>query len=134
MESLNGKMIPIAAAKKTETEGRPVAVDWALSKEKWEETQQSGKKADDIEETAEQDNASISSSSDNEVTNASGSNGELDEDEDRDNEHVELDKKSEGIIDEDIPAKPKLPSVDVGSTLFIRNLPFETTEAELNLL
>jgi nucleolar protein 4 len=36
--------------------------------------------------------------------------------------------------EEEKPVKPVLPAVEEGSTLFIRNVPFEVTEEELRTL
>jgi nucleolar protein 4 len=110
MDGINGKPIiraPDAAnamgkgkGKKVEVgEGRLVAVDWAMSKEKYQE------RAREDEEKKQE------------------------EEEEAEEEDVEM---AEDVEEE--PAKPKLPTTDVGSTLFIRNLPFETTEHELGTL
>lgn len=118
MEKVNGTVIKTSGGK----EGRPVAVDWALSKDKWEETQKDKEPVKDVKPDikTEDDDESDESGSDDE---------ESDEDEDEDKPDVEMQEK-----DEEEPAKPQLPAVDVGSTLFIRNLPFETTEQELGAL
>ena len=36
--------------------------------------------------------------------------------------------------DEEAPVKPTLPDTDVGTTLFIRNVPYDATEDELRTL
>jgi len=130
MEAVNGKVIKKAGGKaKAQGEGRPVAVDWALSKEKWEETQQPAK-GEPKEGSISASESSASSEDDSDSGESSSSNTTK--------EDVEMDGMekggSDGPNDDDEAVKPQLPSVDVGSTLFIRNLPFETTEQELNTL
>ena len=121
MEKINGTVIKTSGAKEGK-EGRPVAVDWALSKDKWEETQK-GKEGEvkDIKPDIKAEDGSDDSGSDSD-----SDSDEEDEDEEEDKPDVDM--------EEEEPVKPKLPTVDVGSTLFIRNLPFETTEQELGEL
>jgi len=131
MENVNGQVIKKVGGKaKVDAEGRPVAVDWALSKEKWEETQKPAK--GDVPEASASSSAS-GSSSENGEENVESASGSGDEDGD-----VDMDEGSDedmnGETKDVVPVKPQLPAVDVGSTLFIRNLPFETTEQELNTL
>ena len=115
MESVNGTVIKTSGGK----EGRPVAVDWALSKDKWEETQKDKEPVKDVKPDIKTEEESDESDSDDEDDDSG------DEEEDEDKPDVEMEEE---------PAKPQLPAVDVGSTLFIRNLPFETTEQELGAL
>ena len=135
MEAINGKVIPKAApagsqkgkAKAVETEGRPVAVDWALSKDQWEK--EKGKN----EETKAAESGSDSGSDSEE--DSSDSSDEDSEDGSTDDEEQDGDvTMAEETEEVEEPVKPTLPTVDVGSTLFIRNLPFEVTEQELNTL
>ncbi|KAK4684518.1 nucleolar protein 4, partial [Tremellales sp. Uapishka_1] len=130
MEGVNGKVIKkIGAEKKKDEdkkEGRPVAVDWALSKEKWKETQ--GEK--------EEKKAEASGSEDEDEESGSGSDSEDDGegDENDDDEDAEKEEDADGDVAMEEPVKPQLPAVEAGSTLFIRNLPFEATEQELGTL
>lgn len=80
---------------------RTVAVDWALSKKDWE------KKA---EET------------DGEETEKEAETEEEDEKSESENDDEE---------DEEEATKPALPEPEEGTTLFIRNLPYQATEIEL---
>jgi nucleolar protein 4 len=124
MEKINGSVIKTTGAVGKEAkEGRPVAVDWALSKDKWEETQK-GKEGDakDIKPDIKSEDGSDDSGSDS------------DSDSDSDEKDEDEEDKPDIEMEEEEPVKPKLPTVDVGSTLFIRNLPFETTEQELGEL
>lgn len=94
-----------------EIKDRKIAVDWALSKEKFEEAKaQEEPKAEQEEEKEE-------------------SSDEDDDEEVGENEDDEVDVIMED--EEEKPVKPTLPAVEEGSTLFIRNLPFEATEEEL---
>ena len=122
MAEVNGKVIKKTGGK--EGEGRQVAVDWALSKEKWQEAQ----KKDVGEEVQEEG----SGSSESDERSSSVSTGSGDDSTHEEGGAMSVDKEER--VDESEPVKPHLPSVDVGSTLFIRNLPFETTEQELNTL
>ncbi|KAL1408493.1 RNA recognition motif-containing protein [Vanrija albida] len=151
MEAVNGKAItraPDAAVAKGKKgreaakarkvdDDRLVAVDWALSKDKWQETQpKEEEKKEEAEESGSESEGEASGSGSGSGSE-SGEEGSDDEDEEEDNdEDVEM---AEGDEDEDedeeeAPIKPRLPDTDVGSTLFIRNLPFETTEQELGTL
>lgn len=123
MEAINGTVLKTSGA--AGKEGRPVAVDWALSKDKWQETQK-GKEGDGEKDVKpEIKTEADASGSDSDGSSASSDEGEEDEDENE--------KEDKPDVEEE-PVKPKLPTVDVGSTLFIRNLPFETTEQELGEL
>jgi nucleolar protein 4 len=101
-----------------EIKERKIAVDWALSKEKFEEAkaqEEPKAAAEDAEEEEEE-----------------GSSDEETEDEDAEVEENEDDDVDVIMEDqEEKPVKPTLPAVEEGSTLFIRNLPFEATEEEL---
>nr|CDI51437.1 related to Nucleolar protein NOP4 [Melanopsichium pennsylvanicum 4] len=80
---------------------RTVAVDWALSKKDWEA------KADESE--PEQD--SPTDNHDDDQNEAGGDNNDQDNSEDEE--------------------RPKLPAPEEGTTLFVRNLPYQATEQEL---
>lgn len=135
LESVNGKALSRAptankaggagAAKKDD---RPVAVDWALSKEKYEEAKRAaggGVPAKEVEDQSSDEEGSEEEEED--------SDDESEEDEESEDEDDDEDQ-DEDEDEEDRSTKAKLPSVDVGSTLFIRNLPFEVDEQELNTL
>ncbi|WWC87334.1 uncharacterized protein L201_002223 [Kwoniella dendrophila CBS 6074] len=140
IEGVNGKVIKTKSVSDLK-EGRQVAVDFALSKEKWQEANpKAADKEDDQEDNSDSESGSDEGESDSdeddddddeEEEEGSGSEEES-ASEDDDNEDVDMSGEEEQ--DEEEPVKPTLPSVDVGSTLFIRNLPFETTEQELNAL
>lgn len=116
-----------------------VAVDWALSKEKWQEATKGEEKKEGEKESSDSGSDSGSESESNsESGEESGEESSGDEgtsvvsgsEESSNTDENEEEEEEE----EEEPVKPTLPTVDVGSTLFIRNLPFETTELELNTL
>ncbi|KAH9849392.1 hypothetical protein C2E23DRAFT_737573 [Lenzites betulinus] len=120
---------------------RVIAVDWALSKDKWEaekakmeEVQEPQEDAETAEEGGDSD--SDGSDSSDEYEEDSGSEDEQigvhegesdDSDDDSGDEHAS-DKEDEK------PAKPTLPPPEVGTTLFVRNVPYEATEDEMRTL
>ncbi|PWY98767.1 RNA-binding domain-containing protein [Testicularia cyperi] len=85
--------------------GRVVAVDWSLSKKDWE-------------------------------AKADQSDAEMDEEDARTGDDKKAQDNTDGENeDEDEPAvKPQLPAPEEGTTLFIRNLPYQATEEELRSL
>ncbi|KAI0316392.1 hypothetical protein OF83DRAFT_1164375 [Amylostereum chailletii] len=103
---------------------RVIAVDWALSKDKWEVEKQRMVDAEEEEDTSE------SQSSDEE--DESSALGLHEGDEDDSDEHSEDDDDDRSDIEE--RTKPQLPPPETGTTLFIRNIPFEATEDELRTL
>ena len=145
MEAVNGKIIPkvtdagsakgpagrMEKKRSKEGEGRPVAVDWALSKDQWEKTKEPTKDASDSGSDSDSDsdsNSSSSSGSDSDADSDAASSPDADA-----ASEADAASDADSPMDEE-PVKPTLPTVDVGSTLFIRNLPFEVTEQELNTL
>lgn len=176
MEAINGKPIkqaPNAAvakgkqgrlAKKGEVgDGRPVAVDWAMSKDKYEGAKKTDKESEsgsdeesgsgsDSDSDSGSDSGSDSDSSDSSDSDDSGSDDGDDSDEEEVSANIMAAAESSGSdsddsdddsddsdaeMDEDeeeAPIKPKLPDTDVGSTLFLRNVPYEATEQEVGTL
>ena len=106
---------------------RVIAVDWALSKEKWKEERAK------VDEDVDMDDASGSGSDEDDSDS---------EDEESDDEglgvHSGSDEESydgESHPDDDEErVKPELPPPESGTTLFIRNVPFNATEDELRTL
>ena len=114
---------------------RVIAVDWALSKDKWEEAKA---KLEDNDEPPQEDAAESeeekSDDEDDEVDSDESDShiglhdGSDDSDSDEDEDEMNVDE-------EDVkPGKPQLPQTDTGSTLFVRNVPFEATEDELRTM
>ncbi|EPQ26264.1 uncharacterized protein PFL1_06199 [Pseudozyma flocculosa PF-1] len=89
---------------------RVVAVDWALSKKDWEAK-------------AEQSDAEEAESEDDEDDDEDEGEDDDEEGDDDDDENAEVSSDEE--------AKPALPQPEEGTTLFVRNLPFQATEEEL---
>lgn len=110
---------------------RVIAVDWALSKDKWKE--EKAKVVEDVE----MEDASGSSS-------GSSDDGTSDDSDDDDDDGLGLHSGSEGGADDsdsqaddsdqEEPVKPQLPPPEEGTTLFIRNISFDATEDELRTL
>ncbi|KAI0295682.1 hypothetical protein BC826DRAFT_908950 [Russula brevipes] len=113
-----------AGAKDTlDDSGRTIAVDWALSKKKWEE-----------EKVLEEEMAS--ESQDEQGSNDdSESSQESDVHNDGEGSITGSDQKEAevGASDEE-KERPSLPQPEAGTTLFVRNLPFLATEDELRTL
>lgn len=102
---------------------RVISVDWALSKDKWEQEkariEQRTEEDEDIGSDEESDNDSVAESQIG-VHSSDDNDGSPSEDEEE--------AGREELV------KPSLPSTDVGTTLFIRNVPFTATEDELRTL
>lgn len=110
--------------KKTKNpEARILAVDWALSKEKWEEAK--------AKISAEQEDDSAKSEEDAEMVSG---DEESESDEESEEDVGSEDEDEENRSDADEPVRPTLPQTDVGTTLFVRNVPFDATEEELRVL
>lgn len=106
---------------------RVIAVDWALSKEKWEVE----KKRIEDEGEGEAEGSSSEESEDDEDDEGLGVHEhEAGSSDESDSE----DEDDEGRSDEEERTKPQLPPPETGTTLFVRNVPFEATEDELRTL
>ncbi|KAJ7756779.1 hypothetical protein DFH07DRAFT_868169 [Mycena maculata] len=119
---------------------RVIAVDWALSKDKWKEEKAKMGLGDGGD--VQMDDVSSSGSG-----SGSGSESDSDDSEDDSNEsdgHMGVhdgddsdDSSSDGEDDDEdsgTPIKPQLPPPEEGTTLFVRNVPFTSTEDELRTL
>ena len=108
--------------------GRIIAVDWALSKKKWEEEKMH----------LDADTSSGSQSEQEGEDDTEGSQAVTDEQEDEpdsDSEEGSGDEVTVGDVSDDLElAGPTLPQPEAGTTLFIRNIPFLATEDELRAL
>ncbi|KAF8444032.1 hypothetical protein L210DRAFT_3611317 [Boletus edulis BED1] len=115
---------------------RVIAVDWALSKERWVEEKERLKEAvDDVEmDDAESDASAGEDSKAGSEDEQLGIHGESSGDEDREDDDSEVGEPPERDDDDESPRKPQLPHTDTGNTLFIRNIPFTATEDELRTL
>ncbi|KAG8727169.1 RNA recognition motif-containing protein, partial [Ceratobasidium sp. 428] len=108
-----------------EKEGRVVAVDWALSKSKWEEA---------VLQRQDDEAMEVDGEEDGEEGGEGGQKSDEEMDEETSSESEESEASSDEDEDEDPHERPKLPNTDVGTTLFVRNVPFEATEDDLRTL
>ena len=124
IEGANGSIMGGDTKGKTDAQGkeRVIAVDWALSKERWKVEKE--KIVDQKEDASEHNGAGSGSSNESEasvgVHGGSDEESDCDEDEDRSVDNV--------------AERPRLPPPETGNTLFIRNVPFTATEDELRTL
>ena len=106
---------------------RVIAVDWALSKDKWEEEKAKMDVAEDVEMGEDE--------GDSDSEDDSGSGSGLDEEDSGSGEGSSGSSGDEDEVDlGEEPQKPQLPPPEAGTTLFVRNIPFEATEDELRVL
>jgi nucleolar protein 4 len=125
MESMNA----------TEHAGRTIAVDWSIPKTQYREVEE--KEAAAIQATAvENEDTEMKEASEDEEEN-SEDDEEKEEEENSDNEGDE-DSDNEDDDEDDFEAKKASkktgPTSEDGTTLFIRNLLFESTEEDLKQL
>ncbi|KAH9828792.1 RNA-binding domain-containing protein [Rhodofomes roseus] len=120
-----------------ETRGkeRVIAVDWALSKDKWQaEKAKLEQEGADVQMEDESDGGSESEESDSDDEQIGvHEDGGSDEGSGSDSDEDDLTGAEESEGDED-REKPALPPPESGTTLFVRNVPFEATEDELRTL
>ncbi|PTB66566.1 RNA-binding domain-containing protein [Trichoderma citrinoviride] len=151
LEAVNGKVI----------DGRTLAVDWAVDKATWDKQQTAESKNNDQEpkggnDEEQEDEKAAAGGKDGEVKNRDDQlqsdlanfmknymhNMEDEEDEDegeeKDDDDEEEDDEDMKLLDQDEeeeekePAKPKRELMtDNSSTVFVRNLPFTTTDEQL---
>ena len=124
VDEVDGDINVEQEGKEVDVGERMIAVDWALSKEKWKEEQ--AKMDVDVDDEAEEEEKGDSSHSDSD-------NGSEDEDSEALGVHEDESDSNEEVETEE-PVKPSLPPPESGTTLFIRNLPFLATEDELRTL
>jgi nucleolar protein 4 len=123
------KKVEEPVVEKKEEKGRIVAVDWALSKERWLEAAghgDDGKDADGAndeesgdEEEEEEETIGVheEGSSDSDSDSSGSHDGDAEDDDD---DKMDVDQKS----------GPPPPPPE-GSTIFVRNVPFEATDSDL---
>ena len=107
--------------------GRTIAVDWALSKNKWEDEK---RELHEEKESESQDEQGSDKDTESLPSTTEGP------DERNDEEGSIIYSDHEGVEDgvNDEKTRPSLPQPEAGTTLFIRNLPFLATEDELRTL
>ena len=108
---------------------RVIAVDWALSKDKWKE--EKAKMTEDVDMDEEDEG---SSSSDEDSDSNDGIESDDDENSNSDSDAFDSHHSTDSDSNEEKPTKPALPPPEAGTTLFIRNLPFSATEEDLRAL
>ncbi|KAG8958673.1 RNA recognition motif-containing protein [Tulasnella sp. 419] len=126
-----------SAADEKHREGRIIAVDWALSKDKWETAMQTqGPAEDEPEEIADQEDTDNEHSGDEDDSSSRSHDSEEESwsssassDSGIDSGEETEDVESMVMDEEETVHNP--PPPEEGTTLFIRNLPFEATEDNL---
>ncbi len=108
------------------TNERIVAVDWALSKDKWEDAKALGGGDDEKVEGSEGSDSDEQAEEDSAVSGSEASGSE-------DDELDEMDVDEQRSDDEE-PTKPTLPAPEEGTTVFVRNVSFDSTEDDLRTL
>lgn len=111
----------IDAANGSKIKDRPIAVDWALSKEKWLNVKE---KLEEQEEGDEQSESDTGGSHESDQDDGLGVHSD---------EDVSMHSRSDDEVSE-APTRPELPPPEAGTTLFIRNVPWEATEDDLRQL
>ena len=118
---------------------RTIAVDWALSKDKWEAEKakleaESGAKSDSDEDGDEATSDGSASGGDDAESSDDEQLG-LHKGDSEDSDDGDSDLEDDEEAEEDAkPVKPTLPAPEVGTTVFVRNVPFEATDDELRTL
>lgn len=122
--------------------GRPVAIDWALSKAHYLSHRQHGDDHDDESDTNSEASSNAELESDADAMMACEAAADVDDDEDMDSEAEGLEPDQEDVVDHDeardsTPPEGRnsargrsRPSRDVQEqrTVFVRNVPFEARE------
>ncbi|CAO3628298.1 unnamed protein product [Cunninghamella echinulata] len=172
METVEEAEKALESLNATEHVGRVIAVDWALSKDRYKQVEEENideegdttmEDTNNVKSTVEDninnnekvkeedsDNDSSSDSDDSEEDSSDSENEDSDDDESDDEESDDNDEDSDNEESEDDDddekedadenkkddEKPKkrLPDADAGTTLFVRNLLFETNENDLKQL
>lgn len=107
--------------------GREVAVDWALSRDKWEKEKAEETVAEQAEDEEEEQ---VAEKAEEDASSGSGEDAEMD-----DGTILAPASEGEGSDEDDEEiATPALPPPSEQTTLFVRNLSFEVTEDQLRTL
>lgn len=131
IEGANG--VTVGGEKDGNTNGkgkeRVIAVDWALSKERWEVEKENIQEDDDVGEGSD-----VGSDGGSQEDESEDENVGVHEDSESDGEGAELSDDEDVHDADDVPDRPQLPPPETGNTLFVRNVPFTATEDELRTL
>lgn len=125
--------LAIEGCKDLKIHDRPVAVDWAVTKEKWLAGSKEEAASEDEEEEEEEEEADESEEiDDEEIENEDDfENGEDEiEFEDGDSD-AELDEEDAADEDEEKDEKPKQRGLSDNQTIFVRNVPYDATAETL---
>ena len=137
IEGCNGMTLRAGTAESSDNKRateRVIAVDWALSKDKWEAEKAKIEEDAVLHESSEsEDDAEDEKSCSGEENSDDGDEGHLglhtgEEEDNNSNAGSEDEENDEERV------KPQLPQPEAGTTLFIRNIPFNATEDELRTL
>lgn len=119
--------------------GRPVIIDWAVNNKKFKQHLREQKKsktsikiekADDVEIKQESESDDNSAEGD-EVDGKNDEDSENSEDDDVEDEGSEESDDQNSVKDEKKPIHQKTNDVAEGCTVFIKNIPFESTKEDL---
>ena len=142
MEMVNGKVV----------DGRTLAVDWAVDKKQWEQQQSKGGEATGsssaVEDAETEDISAEEGEGHKDKDDEDDEDDDMDEDlknfmknhmqnlEDEDSDAEDPEEEDENQEDDstskgELSAPKKAPTTDNSTTLFIRNLPFTTTDEQL---
>lgn len=121
IEGVNGK----------EVDGRTIAVDWAVKKEEYEKTAVEEEEEEEEEEESD-GGVDVDAEDDESVGDDKDSQDEDDEQMDEDEEDADEDEEMDEEMDEVEQEEQKMHrEEDKSATLFIRNLPFNCTDEDL---
>ena len=110
---------------------RVIAVDWALSKDKWEKEKA---KLEEDDADAKMSGSSADEDSESEDSGSGGSSDEVEDSASDDDDSDDLEEDDDDDGDRGQPTRPSLPAPEEGTTLFVRNIPFEATDDDLRTL
>ncbi|KAL3230538.1 Nucleolar protein 4 [Nakaseomyces bracarensis] len=124
MKKISNCKLALENTKDLTIDGRKVAVDFAVQKNRWEEYKQKQEDADSSAEEESDDESERSGDKEDDDSEEDGDSNEEDEDEDEDDE----DEDDEEEIKESKPKRNKREDYSV----FVRNVPYDATEDSLH--
>ncbi|KAI9476135.1 MAG: hypothetical protein EXX96DRAFT_620603 [Benjaminiella poitrasii] len=140
-ENVDAGKAAMEALNATQHHGRTIAVDWSIPKLQYKQVEEkeavaSSENATDDTKDTEMEEADKEEENDSDKMDTDEEDEEDDEDEsDEDESETEEDEKDSKLkVKKDKQTKKTGSSTDLGTTLFIRNLLFESTEEDLKEL
>ncbi|KAK2774879.1 RNA recognition motif-containing protein [Onygenales sp. PD_12] len=121
LEAVNGK----------EVDGRTLAVDWAVDKTVWEDSQKPTDEATEEKQQAEKEKDDEDKDGDEEGGDDMSVDEESNEEEDDEDDDISMDDAEGDEEEEDEEADKEPEDERNASTIFIRNLPFSATDETL---